>query len=79
MADNEEIRPLTFEECEQLQVGDQIDHRDDVGRFLLASIIEKDGSKVKIHHEGWNSKWDAWSDYAQELYKFAAARSISRC
>ena len=53
-------------------------YRDDVGRFLLASIVEKRGTKVKIHYEGWNSKWDKWYDYTQDLRKFARARSISR-
>eukprot|EP01083_Nonionella_stella_P010734 30545_1 len=67
-----------FGECDKLQIGDHIDHRDDVGRFLLATIVDKDECKVKIHYEGWNSKWDTWCDYQSETHRFAAPRSISR-
>jgi len=69
---------LPFDQCEKLQTGDHIDHRDDVGRFLLATIVDKDQYKVKIHYEGWNSKWDTWCDYKNETHRFAAPRSISR-
>merc|ERR1719361_2207580 len=70
--------PLPFSECEKLQIGDHIDHRDDVGRFLLATIVDKDTFRVNIHYEGWNSKWDTWCDYKAETHRFAAPRSISR-
>ncbi len=33
---------------------------------------------MKIHYEGWNSKWDTWCDYKSETHRFAAPRSISR-
>ena len=69
---------LSFSDCVKLQIGDHIDHRDDVGRFLLATIVDKDEYKVKIHYEGWNSKWDTWCNYKSETHRFAAPRSISR-
>eukprot|EP01083_Nonionella_stella_P272642 924679_1 len=69
---------LEFNECNKLQIGDHVDHRDDVGRFLLATIVDKDEYKVKIHYEGWNSKWDTWCDYKLETHRFASPRSISR-
>eukprot|EP01084_Bolivina_argentea_P270707 460377_1 len=57
---NDFMGTLPFDQCDKLQIGDHIDHRDDVGRFLLATIVDKDEYKVKIHYEGWNSKWDTW-------------------
>ena len=69
---------LPFAECDKLQIGDHVDHRDDVGRFLLATIVDKDTFRVKIHYEGWNSKWDTWCDYKAETHRFAAPRSVSR-
>jgi len=72
------VGTLAFEQCDKLQIGDHVDHRDDVGRFLLATIVDKGQDKVKIHYEGWNSKWDTWCDYKTETHRFAAPRSISR-
>ncbi|ETO21090.1 hypothetical protein RFI_16114, partial [Reticulomyxa filosa] len=36
------------------------------------------GSTLKVHYEGWSRKWDCYSDYKQELYRFARAGSISK-
>ncbi len=69
---------LTFQQCDALQIGDNIDCRDEVGRFLLAVIVDKNQYKLKIHFEGWNSKWNIWCNYKNQPYRFAAARSISR-
>ncbi|ETO04074.1 hypothetical protein RFI_33328, partial [Reticulomyxa filosa] len=69
---------MTLEEAEKLRPNDKIDHRDDVGRFLLAQVVEKQGSMLKVHYDGWNSKWDVWSDYTRELSRFAASGSISQ-
>lgn len=77
-SDTDFMGTLGFDECDKLQIGDHIDHRDDVGRFLLATIVDSDEYKVKIHYEGWNSKWDTWCDYKNETHRFAAPRSISR-
>ena len=44
----------------------------------MATIVDKDQYKVKIHYEGWNSKWDTWCDYKYETQRFAECRSISR-
>lgn len=76
--ENDFVGTLSFSECVNLQIGDHIDHRDDVGRFLLATIVNKEEYKVKIHYEGWNSKWDTWCNYKSETHRFAAPRSISR-
>ena len=76
--EDEFVPHMTLEQASQLQPGDHIDHRDDVGRYLLALVTEKHGYKLKIHYEGWNPKWDVVSDYGVELYRFAAPKSISR-
>ena len=45
---------MTLKEAQQLRPGSHVDHRDDVGRFVLATVIQKDESKLKIHYDGWN-------------------------
>ena len=68
---------LTMQEAQALQIDDKVDHRDEVGRFLVATVVEKQGSNLKIHYDGWSRRWDTWSDYNKELNRFAAARSVS--
>ena len=69
---------MTLKEVLMLNIGDRVDHRDDVGRFLLATIVEKQDTKFKIHYEGWSNKWDIWSDFREEIHRFAKAGAISR-
>eukprot|EP01084_Bolivina_argentea_P284792 488185_1 len=59
----------------KLKINDKIDHRDEVGRFICATVIDKKGTNIKIHYDGW---WDIWSDFSQELYRFAKPKSISK-
>ena len=69
---------LTAEQAANLKVHDSIDHRDFEGRFLMATIEEKRGTKCLIHYNEWSRKYDVWSDLEKELYRFAKAGSISR-
>merc|ERR1712228_305513 len=69
---------LTLNQANKLKVNDKIDHRDRVGRFVFGTIIDKQGSNLKIHHDGWSKKWDEWCDYTKELHRVAAAGSISK-
>ena len=75
---NEILPSYTWETAQNLKINDQVDHRDDVGRFLLATILDIKYNKVKIHYEGWNAKWDSWCDLKKDLHRFAPPRSISR-
>eukprot|EP01083_Nonionella_stella_P296187 1006290_1 len=68
---------MTLKEALSLKVHDKIDHRDCVGRFVFATVKEKQETKVKIHYAGWSKKWDTWSDFEKEIRRFAAAGSIS--
>eukprot|EP01084_Bolivina_argentea_P187625 323135_1 len=68
----------TIFELDKLKVGDKFDYRDEVGRFVLATIADKSESKLKIHFIGWSTKWDTWCDYKNEVQKFAKAETISK-
>eukprot|EP01083_Nonionella_stella_P218603 783819_1 len=68
---------MSVEDAYVLSVHAKIDHRDHVGRFLPATVEQKQGSNLRIHYDGWARKWDIWSDFTVELYRFAAAGSIS--
>ena len=67
-----------MEEAFNLKIGDKVDHRDTVGRFLFATVIEKKGTNLKIHYDGWSRKWDTWCDFSKEIHRFAVVHSISR-
>lgn len=48
------------------QVGDYIDAIDSINKWCLAQIVYKDENVVKVHYDGWSSKWDImfkWSSY----------------
>eukprot|EP01083_Nonionella_stella_P105331 302946_1 len=66
-----------MEDAMKLTVHEKIDHRDQVGRAVFATVIEKKGSLLKIHYDGWSRIWDIWSDFSVELHRFAVAGSIS--
>eukprot|EP01084_Bolivina_argentea_P038454 71086_1 len=55
---------MTLEEANKLQIHDKVDHRDQVGVFVYATVKEKQGTNLKIHYDGWSRKWDTWSDYS---------------
>jgi len=71
------VSHMNVDEAEALKLDDKIDHRDYAGCFLFATIVQKQGSNLKIHYDGWSIKWDTWSDYRKELYRFAKPKSIS--
>eukprot|EP01084_Bolivina_argentea_P240172 403559_1 len=68
---------LTISEAKQLQVHDKLDHRDRVGRFVYGTVVDIQGTNIKIHYDGWSRKWDTWSDYSNALTRFANPGSIS--
>ena len=71
--------PITLQNIQRLKIGDKIDHRNLVGRFCKATIIEKQGTSFKIHYDGWSDKWDTWTVYQlQERFRFAPIGSISK-
>ena len=61
-----------------LKVKDKIDHRDKVGKFVYATVSEKQGTNLKIYDDGWPKRWETWSDFTKELHRFAKAGSISK-
>ena len=54
---------MTLQDAINLKIHDKIDHRDQVGRFVFATVSEKQGTNLKIHYDGWSRKWDTWSDF----------------
>ena len=69
---------MQLQDAFKLKVHDKIDHRDQVGRFVYATVSEKQGTNLKIHYDGWSRKWDTWSDFQKEIHRFAKAGSISK-
>ena len=53
---------MTLQQAFELKIGDKIDYRDEVGRFVFATVSEKQGTNLKIHYDGWSRKWNIWSD-----------------
>jgi hypothetical protein len=55
--------------------GDYIDAIDSVNKWCLATIVEKDDNNVRVHFDGWSSKWDV--NYRLTSYKIAPFRKYS--
>eukprot|EP01084_Bolivina_argentea_P081817 148134_1 len=72
------VSHMSINEMNKLEIHNKIDHRDDTGRFVYATITNKQGTCLKIHYDEWDYKWDIWSDYNLEIYRFALAGSISK-
>eukprot|EP01084_Bolivina_argentea_P134476 237196_1 len=68
---------MSLKDAKLLSINDKIDHRDLVGCFRVATIIDKKGSNLKIHYDDWDKKWDVWCDCETELFKFAKHTSIT--
>jgi len=77
---HETLRRITKEDAKRLKIGDLVDHRDHVGRFLTCSILNVDPKHHtwKLHYEGWSSKFDVDIHYLKELKNLATAYSISQ-
>jgi len=73
------LQRLTRKEAKLLDVGSTVDHRDNVGRFLPATIIENDKTNGiwKLHYPGWNSKFDVTIKYKDEINNLAPNNSLS--
>ena len=69
---------MTLSQAHKLKIGDKIDHRDSIGRFVFATVSQKQGTNLKIHYDGWSRKWDIWSNFNEEIHRFAVAGSISK-
>eukprot|EP01083_Nonionella_stella_P094299 264511_1 len=70
-------RHMSLKDAMNLCVNDKIDHRDTVGRFVQATVAEKQGTKLKIHYDGWSRKYDTWCDCNKDLERFHYCGSIS--
>ena len=73
---------MQLQDAVKLKVHDKIDHRDNSGRFINATVTEKQGTNLKIHYVGcdyyeYGLVPDVWSDFQEELYRFAKPGSIS--
>ena len=52
-----------------LKPGDQVDAKDSAGNWFDAVVVEVEespGTKVKVHMNGWSSRWDSWIDRDDE-------------
>ena len=49
-----------------IRVGDVIDAKDSEGRWFDSRIVEVDRDRVKVHYNGWSSRWDSWVDRKDE-------------
>eukprot|EP01084_Bolivina_argentea_P116398 206832_1 len=69
---------LTKYQMSQLSMSMKVDHRDFVGKFVLATVIERtNGGVLRLHYDGYSAKWDVCTTL-RYIYEFAPARSISR-
>lgn len=41
-------------------VGQWVDTKDTIDKWLEAQVISVSGDEVKVHYNGWNDSWDEW-------------------
>ena len=70
---------MTMIDVLKLKIGDKIDHRDEDGKFIMATIKRKynGASSVLIEYDRSERQWQV-SDFLRELFRFAKAGKISR-
>ncbi len=44
----------------EFNVGDNVDCLDTVGKWCVASVVEKGEKGVLVHYKGWSDKWNEW-------------------
>ena len=46
----------------EIKAGDQLDIKDQVGKWCVAKVLDVDLSnrKIYVHYEGWGDKWNEW-------------------
>ena len=61
------VPPASRQWRSHIQVGDVIDAKDSEGRWFDSRIVAIDvGDRVKVHYNGWSSRWDCWFDRNDE-------------
>lgn len=72
-------RCMTYPQFSRLKIGDKLDHEYQDGSYRLCVIKKWSifGKSVLIHFDGLSDKYDIWSDYKRNPYKFYKAGSIS--
>ena len=58
--------PVSQQWRESMAVGDVIDAKDSEGRWFDSRIVAIEGDRVKVHYNGWSSRWDSWVDRKDE-------------
>lgn len=48
---------------EKFRIGEWIDVKDTSGNWLEGKIIELKASRLKVHYNGWGTRWDEWIDF----------------
>lgn len=81
--DDKPVEEMEFKEkCELLKKfnvnfkkGDYIDAKDTISQWCLAQITEVGETRIKVHFDGWPSRWDL--DFKFHSYKLAPFRKVS--
>jgi len=79
---NNFLAHMTLQEAYALQVGDLLDHRDKMGKWRAAEVVDVEGVKFLVRYEDISSgsphkREDTWSDPTEELWRFAPYHSLS--
>ena len=62
---------LTLTHLKKLVIGSKLDHRDELGKFTYARVIDIDKkSKIKLHYRNFKDKYDKWYDYSINIQFF---------
>ena len=59
----------------EFEIGELIDCMDKAQKWCIASIVEVQLGFVKVHFEGWSTKWDDW--YSKSSFKLQPAGTFT--
>jgi len=52
------LKSLSIDKMDNFKQGLYVDALDDAKTWCLAQIIERKGDIIKVHYDGWSSKFD---------------------
>lgn len=60
---NEKISKIKNISIDNFHVGNYVDSLDEAKTWCLAEITMRNGDVVRVHYEGWSSKFDEVKNY----------------
>eukprot|EP01083_Nonionella_stella_P114120 337067_1 len=71
------VSHMTLDEASKFRINDQVDYRDNMGRFVDSIVIEKNGCQLTLRHTKAKTETKTACNYLTETDRLASPGSIS--